>query len=188
MDRGYEKIVRTLLEKIEGIPEILVVAYLRKAHNLTENTAHQTVYAAVRNRAAYKKDGWLLRTPYIEVNSALRNKAKAFRVVLEFLPDSMNFVCSQYPWLITFSRGQFLVQVCKIDADMELTTSMMIAATPVDKHDKPYIKRIAIVEPSCNFEKVKKVGFSNFCVVDDDFVMEVINNIPPEKAWEDNDA
>lgn len=188
MDRGYEKIVRNLLEKTGGLPEVLVVAYLRKAHNLTENTAHQTVYAAVRNRAAYKKDNWLVRTPYVEIDSVLRNKAKAFRVVLEFLPESMNFICSQYPWLITFSKGQFLVQVCKIDADMELTTSMMIANVPVNKNDKTYIKRIAIVDPLCSIEKIKMVGFSNFCVVDDDFVLEIIKNIPPEEAWRDTDG
>ena len=71
---------------------------------------------------------------------------------------------------------------------MELTTSMMIANVPVNKNDKTYIKRIAIVDPLCSIEKIKMVGFSNFCVVDDDFVLEIIKNIPPEEAWRDTDG
>lgn len=185
MERGYDKIIKDILAKIEGLPVVLVMAYLKNAHNLTANTAQQAIYAATRNRICYKKDEWIVRTPYVEIDSALKNKAKAFRLVLEFLPDSMNFICSQYPWLLSFTKEQFIVQVCKIAKDMELTTSMMIAQIPVPQEDRQYIKRIAILDDGCDITKIRAVGFSNYCTIDDQYFLKVVNNITPDEAWSD---
>lgn len=181
----YNEVIRKLLQKIEALPEKLVVLYLMKMHNLSQPMAVQALYAAYKSRVAYQKNGYLVRNPYVEINSALRNKAVAFRVLLEFLPESQEFICSMSPWILSFMKGNLYVQVCRIENGMELSTSMMIAGKSVPAADRAAIKRIAIVEPGCHLEQIKAVGISHFCTVDDDFKLEIIKKTDPKEAWND---
>ena len=151
----YNEVIKKLLHKIEILPENLVVMYLMKAYGLSENMARQAVYSACRNRTCYKKGDYLARLPYIETDSSLMKKAAAFRLVIEFLPDSQDFNVGYSPWLVSFLRGNNLVQVCYIERNMELVSSMMIAEKAVPKDERASIKRIAIIENGSDIAKVK---------------------------------
>ena len=155
----YNEVIKKLLHKIEILPENLVVMYLMKAYGLSENMARQAVYSACRNRTCYKKGDYLARLPYIETDSSLMKKAAAFRLVIEFLPDSQDFNVGYSPWLVSFLRGNNLVQVCYIERNMELVSSMMIAEKAVPKDERASIKRIAIIENGSDIAKVKSAGF-----------------------------
>lgn len=182
----YNEVIKKLLHKIEILPENLVVMYLMKAFGLSENMARQAVYAACRSRTCYKKGECLARLPYIETDSTLLKKAAAFRLVIEFLPDSQDFNVGYSPWLVSFLRGGNLVQVCYIERNMELVSSMMIAEKSVPKDERELIKRIAIIENGCDIAKIKNAGFAYFCTVDDDFSLKIIAKMPDiESAWAD---
>ena len=182
----YNEVIKKLLHKIEILPENLVVMYLMKAFGLSENMARQAVYAACRSRTCYKKGEYLARLPYIETDSSLMKKAAAFRLVIEFLPDSQDFTVGYSPWLVSFLRGNNLVQVCYIERNMELVSSMMIAEKAVPKDERTSIKRIAIVENGSNISKVKNAGFAYFCTVDTDFSLKIVaKNSDLESAWAD---
>ena len=108
----YNEVIKKLLHKIEILPENLVVMYLMKAFGLSENMARQAVKPHDWSRTCYKKGEYLARLPYIETDSSLTKKAAAFRLVIEFLPDSQDFTVGYSPWLVSFLRGNNLVQVC----------------------------------------------------------------------------
>lgn len=182
----YNEAIKSLLRKIEVIPEALVVMYLMKAYGLTENMARQAVFAACRNRVCYKKGDNLARLPYLESDSALMKKALAFRLVIEFLPDSQDFNVGSSPWVVSFLRGNNLVQVCIIERDMEYVSSRMMAEKPIPVEERAGIKRIAILENGCDISKIRKAGYTYFCQVDSDYGLKIIqknNNI--EDAWAD---
>ena len=182
----YNEVIKKLLHKIEVLPENIVVMYLMKAYGLSENMARQAIYAACRSRACYKKGDCIARLPYIETDSTLRKKAAAFRLVIEFLPDSQDFNVGYSPWLVSFLRGNNLVQVCYIERNMELISSMMIAEKAVPQEERASIKRIAIVEEGCDITKIKNAGFAYFCTVDANFSLRIIaKNSDIESAWAD---
>lgn len=182
----YNEVIKKLLRKIEILPEKLIVMYLMKAFGLSENMARQAVYAACRSRSCYKKGDFIVRLPYIESDSSLVKKAAAFRLVIEFLPDSQDFSVGYSPWLVSFLCRNNLVQVCYIERNMELVSSIMIAEKAVPEDERKAIKRIAIVESGCDINKIKSAGFTYFCTVDTDFSLEIIaKNSDLESAWAD---
>lgn len=182
----YDEVIKKLLKKLDIIPEPLLALYLMKVYKLSENMAHQAVYAACRNRTCYKVNGNnVARTSFIEMNSNYMKVAKAFRVLLEFMPGTQNFVVAAYPWLLAFSNGKNFVQICFIERDMELVSSMVIAEKPVSQEDRPSIKRIAIMDTGCDVSKMKAAGFAYFCTVSDNFELRIIAKSDPEKAWND---
>lgn len=181
----YNEVIKKLLKKIELLPETLIVMYLMKMFGLSENMARQAVYSACRNRACYKKGENIARTPFIEEDSSLRKKAKAFRVLLEFLPDSQEFVCENSPWLLAFVKGDKFVQVCFIERNLELVTSMMIAEKPIPKDERHSLKRIAIVEEGCDLKRIKAAGFAYFCTVNELFQLKIIAKCDEKEAWAD---
>lgn len=185
-NRVYNEVIKQLLKKIEILPRNLVVMYLMKMYKISNNMAVQAVYAACRARVCYAKGDNIARAPYVEMDSSLMKKAYAFRLVIEFLPDSQDFDVGFAPWLITFLRNGNLVQVCYIEHHMELATSMMIAGRPVPESEREFIKRIAIVEDTCDIEKIKHAGFSYFCTVGSDFSLKIVSKINNlDAAWED---
>lgn len=100
----YDEVIKKLLKKLDIIPEPLLALYLMKVYKLSENMAHQAVYAACRNRTCYKVNGNnIARTSFVEMNSNYMKVAKAFRVLLEFMSGTQNFVVAAYPWLLAFS-------------------------------------------------------------------------------------
>lgn len=182
----YNEVIKNLLRKIEVLPEALVVMYLMKAYGLTENMARQAVFAACRNRVCFKKGDDLARYPYLDSDSTLRKKAMAFRLVIEFLPDSQDFNINFSPWLISFLRGNNLVQICFIERDMEYVMSRMIADKPIPAEERNFIKRIAILENGCDVDKVRKAGFAYFCHVDAGYGLKIIRkNNDVQDAWSD---
>lgn len=80
----YNEVIKKLLQKIEALPEKLVVMYLMKVYKLSQPMALQAVYAAYKSRVAYQKGGYAVRNPHVEINSALRHKGTAFRVCWNF--------------------------------------------------------------------------------------------------------
>ena len=85
----YDEVIKKLLKKLDIIPEPLLALYLMKVYKLSENMAHQAVYAACRNRTCYKVNGNnIARTSFVEMNSNYMKVAKAFRVLLEFMPGT----------------------------------------------------------------------------------------------------
>lgn len=181
----YNEVIKKLLRKIEILPETVIVIYLITVFNLSENQARQAIYAACRNRACYKKGDNIARTPFIEMDSNLMKKAKALRVSLEFLPDSQEFICAAHPWILAFTKGDKLVQVCYIEHNMELISSMVIAEKPTPASERDSIKRIAIVEENCDLSKIKAGGFAYYCTVNDNFKLTIIAKCDPAKAWDD---
>ena len=182
----YTEVIKQLLKKIEILPRDLVVMYLMKMYNISNNMATQAVYAACRARACYAKGDNIARAPYVEMDSTLLKKAYAFRVVIEFLPDSQDFNVGFAPWLITFLRNGNLVQVCYIEHNMELVTSMMIAGRPMPKSEREYVKRIAIIDSGCDIEKMKRAGISYYCIVKPDFSLKIVSKISNvDTAWAD---
>lgn len=180
----YNEVIKDLLRKIEILPETLIVMYLMKMFGLSENMAHQAVFSACRSRACYKKGDNIARVPYVEEDSQLRKKAKAFRVLIEFLPESKDFIC-EFPWLLAFTKDNKFVQICYIEHNMELVSSMMIAEKPIPKDERSAIKRIAIVENECNLSKIKAAGFAYFCTVSDDYVLNIVAKCDAAEAWAD---
>lgn len=182
----YNEVIKKLLRKIEVLPEVLVVMYLVKAYGLTENMARQAIFSACRSRVCYKKGNDIMRVPYLEPNSDLRKKALAFRLVIEFLPDSEDYMVGYSPWIISFAKGNNFVQICTIDTNMEFVSSRMIAEKPIPATEREYIKRIAIVQPGCDLSKIKKAGFTYFCQVDENYGLKIIaKNADIQDAWSD---
>lgn len=182
----YDEVIKKLLKKLDIIPEPLLVLYLMKVYKLSENMAHQSVYAACRNRTCYRVNGDnIARMSFIEMNSNYMKLAKAFRVLLEFMPSTQNFVVASYPWLLAFSNGKNFVQICYIERDMELVSSMVIAEKPVPKEDRASMKRIAIIDAGCEVSKVKAAGFAYFCTVSDNYQLNIVAKADPMKAWND---
>lgn len=181
----YNEVIKSLLRKIEILPEILIVMYLMKMFGLSENMAHQAVFSACRSRSCYKKGDNVARVPYVEEDSQLRKKAKAFRVLIEFLPESKDFICEFSPWLLAFTKDNKFVQICYIERNMELVSSMMIAERPIPRDERSAIKRVAIVESECDLSKIKAAGFAYFCTVDENFALKIIAKCDAAEAWAD---
>lgn len=183
----YNDVIKKLLHKIEILPETLVIMYLEKAYGLSENMARQAIFAACKSRICYKVGDCIQRLPYLESNSELRKKALAFRLVIEFLPDSEDFSVGYSPWLVSFLRSNHLVQVCIIERNMELVSSRMIADKPVPADERECFKRIAILEPGCDIRKIKKAGFAYFCEVNgQNYDLHILaKNADVKDAWAD---
>ena len=182
----YNEVIKKLLRKYEIIPEDLVVMYLMKAYGLSRNMAEQAVFAACRSRAAYKRGDYLMRVPYLDANSTTQKKSLAFRIVIEFLPESDDFETGYSPWLASFIKDGNLIQVCYIERGMELLTSMMVGEKPVPVEDRSSIKRLLIVEPGCDLSKIKKAGFSHICTIDGSYNIAILAHFDDvEEAWRD---
>lgn len=183
----FNETIKKLMEKMGMLPEALVVMYLKKMFGISDKLAHQAVFSACRSRICYKKGDYLVRVPQMEVDSLVRKKAKAFRLVVEFLPDSQDFSVGYSPWLMYFIRSNNLVQVCYIEKGMEMVSSRLIADKPIPAEERSGIKRIAILEPGCDINRIRKAGFSYFCVVsDDDFDLKIVEKVDEEaEAWAD---
>ena len=182
----YDEVIKKLLKKLDMLPEPLLALYLMKVYKLSENMAHQAVYSACRNRSCYKLNGnYIARSGFLEPDSNTAKLAKAFRVLLEFMPETQHFVVASYPWLLAFSNGKNFVQIGYIERDMELVSSMVIAEKPVPMEDRRSTKRIAIMDVGCDVSKMKAAGFSYFCTVSDDFSLKVVAKADPEGAWDD---
>lgn len=187
----YNEAIKELLAKIDALPEELVVMYLRKVYPLTENLARQTLYAACRARACYPDNkGWVRRGPYTEMDSMSVVRAKAFRAICEFLPESKTFCSCGHPWLYACdatSRGKsYLVQIGYISKGKETITSMLVAGQPVPQEDRDFMRRIVIVDPTCNLDLIKLAGYTHFFTVDEKtWELEIVRRIPDEEAWKD---
>lgn len=182
----YSEVIKTIMSQMHILPRKLLIMYLVKKCNISESVASNAVHAAWRNRDVWLLDGDLIALKkFIEFDSEAKKRAKAFRVYLEFIKDSNGLTISSYPWSLTFNAGVKFVQVCNVDRDMELTTSMSIKELPVEKEDREYIRRIAILEPGCAIQKIKKVGFIYYCSVSDDYTLKIIQRCDEATMWDD---
>ena len=183
----YNDIIKKLLKRIEVLPKKVVILYLMKAYNLSANMANQAIYAACRAKACFEiNDGdYIARLPYIKAERNTIQRAKAFRVALEFLPDSQEFVCAQHPWLLAFVSSGSLVQVGYIERDMEVAESSLIASIHVPVEDRATTKRIIIAEEGCRLDKMKRAGISFICCVNDAFDIEILEKRYGDDVWND---
>lgn len=181
----YNDVIKKLLKKIEVLPKKVIIMYLMKVCGLSENMANQALFAACRSRACFDKGDYVARMPYLEMDSAMMKKAKAFRVLIEFLPSSKEFICAQYPWTLAFTCQNSLVQIGYIERNMETVSSSLIAGIAVPESERANIKRIIIVEEGCNLSKMKRAGFSFFCTVDDSFELKILGKCKEDEMWDD---
>lgn len=189
----YSEAIKELLKKIDALPEYLVVLYLRKVYGLTENLARQTLFAACRARACYPDNkGWIRKTAYTEIDSMSIVRAKAFRAICEFLPDSRTFCVASHPWLYVCNAKSgdkdFLVQIGYIPSGKETISSMLVASRACSIADREYIRRIVIVEPNVNLNLVKAAGYTHFFTVDEkseNWNLEIVRRVPDKEAWND---
>lgn len=183
----YNDIIRQLLEKIEILPEALLIRYLVRAFpSITPMFAKKAIHSACRSRVGFRKGEFICRTPYLEVDSNVMKKIKAFAVMLDIVKGKCDFVCSQYPWILGFTHNKYYIQICAIEHNMELVRSKLIADKPVTLQERDVVRRIAIVDAGCDISKIKAAGFFYFCTVDDDYRVTIIaKNIDKEGAWKD---
>ena len=78
----YNEVIKKLLKKIEVLPKKVVILYLMKVYGLSENMANQALFAACRCRACFDKGDYVARMPYLDMDSAMMKRAKAFHVYL----------------------------------------------------------------------------------------------------------
>lgn len=183
----YNNIIKELLNKIEVLPVELLVRYLQARCSLSENLARQSIYAAARDRiCCISEDGTIVaKQRGLAFDSKYRKKAAALAAIIQFLPDSADFICSKFPWVLTFLKGDKVVQVCYIENNYEIALSNIIKDIPVAEDDRPYYFRIGILENPEGFEKMKAVGFRHFCCVDDKYKVKGLVNVEKEDAWDD---
>lgn len=110
--------------------------------------------------------------PFIRDDEKHMKIIDALWVLIDMLPDSLDYVLSCKPWQITFisKKTHILYQVIVINEDEEDIRIEMLKAMPNDFYPevKPSIRRIAIMEnPNHEFKIPHNMGFTHILVMDD---------------------
>ena len=183
----YTDEIRWLLDnRISAVPYVLLVDYLRKTYNLSQYAAEEAIYAAARARQVTESNGYIVRPKKPQLDSQTIAKAKAFAVVVEFLPDATNFCSGYTPWVYAFLKDGKVFQVGYMRRGDEFGQSHLLRNRPVPEEERDNFVRILVVEPNVDLSKIQNVGYSFYCTVDekDNYNIEVIKKIPREEAWE----
>ncbi|MEG1926502.1 MAG: DUF5697 family protein, partial [Ruthenibacterium sp.] len=169
MSTIHNNTIKEILKKYKAMPDPLLRDYLRLKFNMTENLAGQTIFDACRKNYCVAKDGYVALYDDIEIDSSIIAKCRAFRVSLEFYPESMDSMFPSAPWLLAFVANNKNVYICQISKGQELTIPSLIISRTASKDEREYTQRIAILGKGCDKSLIDHCGITSYCVVDDAF-------------------
>lgn len=182
--------IRELLDSIPVIPNTLMEEYLTRRYEITPNKAREIIYNACRkgsNRrpACYATNDGLAKADYITMTSLYRKRCRALRVACEFLPESRRFsIPATSPWLLSFCFDSSVYYVCEFEKGKELITADMIRNAGIREDMMSVTSRIAILRPGAKRELLDGCGIRFFCAVDDDYNLDVTEQVPDEEVWD----
>lgn len=193
MAATHNVIIRKLLKDFKALPSELVSRYLViyfKDSNMTANLANQTIYAAIREFVCYQQNGYLLANNYVKIDSNIVSGAKAFRVYLEFMEyiEGYAYCRPSSPWQIAFVAGDNTYYVVSIPRGREYQVGTLLSSFGADEKMRENVRRIGILEDGADVSLVPYCGIMQFCVVHDDYEIDVISpddRDTIEKAWRD---
>ena len=195
VDRGVPEVwgsvydIRELLDAIPVIPNELMAEYLTRQYQVSKNMAQEIIYNACRkgsNRrpACYPTKEGLAKADYITMTSSIRKRCRAFRVACEFLPESRNFtIPSGTPWLLSFCFDGSVYYVCEFERGNELILGDTIRSLGIREDMMPVTSRIAILAPGANRKLLSECGIRYFCMVSDNYDLNVTKQIDDEDVW-----
>lgn len=190
MSEVHNNDIRELLDVIPVIPHNLMMEYLTRQYNMTPNKAREVIYNACRkgsNRrpACYVTNDGLAKADYVTMTSLYRKRCRAFRVACEFLPEGRQFsIPSTCPWLLSFCFEGSVYYVCEFEKGKELIVADVIRNAGIREDMMSVTSRIAIMRPGVNRELLNGCGIRFFCVVDDDYNLEVTEQVPDQEVWD----
>ena len=187
MSLYVEEIKKLLDKQITAVPYVLLTDYLQRNYGLSQYASEEAVYSAARERAVIEKDGYIVRPQRPIVDSQALLRAKAFAVVLEYMPEAQHFCAGTTPWVYAFIKDGIIYQVGYIARGDEFAQSNIVCMQPVPVEERAGYRRILVVEKGVNLDKIKAAGYRNICTVDetDNFNIEIIKKIPQNEAWAD---
>jgi mRNA-degrading endonuclease RelE of RelBE toxin-antitoxin system len=182
-----DEIKRLLDNQIKVVPYSLLVDYLHRNFGLSQYASEEAVYAAARARAVIKDGDYVMRSQFIKPDGMTMANAKAFAVVLEYMPDATNFCVGTVPWRFAFVHNGKLFQVGYIKGGEEFAQSNILALKPVPEEERENYTRILVVEPNVDMSKIRAAGYRFICTVDetDNYNITIIKKVPQEEAWAD---
>lgn len=189
MSEIHNSDIRELLDAIPVIPNELMAEYLTRQYQVSKNMAQEIIYNACRkgsNRrpACYPTKEGLAKADYITMTSSIRKRCRAFRVACEFLPESRNFtIPSGTPWLLSFCFDGSVYYVCEFERGNELILGDMIRNLGIREDMMPVTSRIAILAPGANRKLLSECGIRYFCMVSDNYDLNVTEQIDDEDVW-----
>lgn len=74
--------------------------------------------------------------------------------------------------------------VCEFEKGKELIVADMIRNAGIREDMMSVTSRIAIMRPGVNRELLNGCGIRFFCVVDDDYNLEVTEQVPDQEVWD----
>lgn len=198
----YEELIEELVYNFNPLKlEQLKTALLKCFDELDDKTVNYIISSyQERGYILVSADGWVLtKGKYLELTkdsryqgvdfnkierrigdiySYIQNDEKHLKIVnalwvmIDMLPDSLDYVTSSKPWQITFisKKTHILYQVIVINEDEEDIRIEMLKAMPCDYYDdvKPTIRRIAIMEnPKHEFKIPHNMGFTHILRMDE---------------------
>ena len=182
--------IRDLLSSIPIIPDNLMIQYLMRRFNMSENRARETIYQACRQYrhmkpVCYSLKGSITRSENVTMNSNLLSLCKALRVACEYLPGSRQFVVSKvFPWILTFYDNGYVYHVCEFNRGEELLKAEVIRSAGIAREMLPVTTRICILGPGTNQNLIQACGMRYFCTVDTNtWDLDVLSAVPDEEVW-----
>ena len=189
MSEIHNSDIRELLDAIPVIPNELMAEYLTRQYQVSKNMAQEIIYNACRkgsNRrpACYPTKEGLAKADYITMTSSIRKRCRAFRVACEFLPESRSFtIPSGTPWLLSFCFDGSVYYVCEFERGNELILGDTIRSLGIREDMMPVTSRIAILAPGANRKLLSECGIRYFCTVNDNYDLNVTEQIDDEDVW-----
>ena len=189
MSEIHNSDIRELLDAIPVIPNELMAEYLTRQYQVSKNMAQEIIYNACRkgsNRrpACYPTKEGLAKADYITMTSSIRKRCRAFRVACEFLPESRNFtIPSGTPWLLSFCFDGSVYYVCEFERGNELILGDTIRSLGIREDMMSVTSRIAILAPGANRKLLSECGIRYFCMVSDNYDLNVTEQIDDEDVW-----
>ena len=157
MSEIHNSDIRELLDAIPVIPNELMAEYLTRQYQ---------------------------KADYITMTSSIRKRCRAFRVACEFLPESRNFtIPSGTPWLLSFCFDGSVYYVCEFERGNELILGDTIRSLGIREDMMPVTSRIAILAPGANRKLLSECGIRYFCMVSDNYDLNVTEQIDDEDVW-----
>ncbi len=179
----YTENIRRITALMGPLKTELVEEYLKRKYALSGTAAAKAVHAALRDRRVREKNGYIYSgNAFGREDSERMNMA--FRVALRYIPDVYDLERGTEPWQISFIHRGLLVQICVPEEGSEEAVSMMLTRRYVFPHDRERIRRIAVISPSCDPERIRRCGFSIICSWDGE-EMKVARRYSFREAWSD---
>lgn len=113
--------------------------------------------------------------------------SRAFRVAVELMDSNQQIVHCSYPFEYQVINGDKVFEITYLYTGQESAVSHVVASKKVDEDERPFVRRIAVVDYGAEIDYIKRVGFSKIARVTDDNEVEILASIPQSEAWADMD-